>query len=143
MNVTELKEIISAVIKKNGSHSSYEVCYGAVTRPTFIHRKQLKWVATENTYNDSEVDNNYLICIPNLSQFITSKAKTSAMLLSVVRADYEVWIDGTKYKDGNTLADVLAKTDLTIVAYVSENYNYRIEPYVLEMVQSWEKGELK
>lgn len=143
MNVIELKEMLSAVIKKNGAHSSYEVTYGATTKPTFLHRKQFKWVATDNTYNDSEVDNNYLICVPNINTFITHSANYSAMLLTVVRADPEVWIDGVKYKEGNTLAEVLSKTDLTTVAYVSENYNYRIEPSVLEMVKSWEKGELK
>lgn len=143
MNISELKEMVMKRIIKEGAHSACNVCYGPVTKETFIHRKQLKWVDTSERLFKDEVDQNYLICTPNLSSFVTAPAKTAAKFLQIVRADMEIWIDGVKYKDGNTLAEALAKTDYTIVAYVSEQYNYRINPEILELVESWENGGKK
>lgn len=143
MNTTELKEIVSEVMKKeSGLTYTYETNYGEGTKPTFRHRKQLSWIETKNRYED-EIDQNYLICTADLHRLIQLPAAHAKHHLRVVKAKPELWIDGVKYMEGTTLYDALDMPELRVVAHVSNGCNYHILSEVIEMVGEWEKGGVK
>ena len=146
MNTTELKEMIEDLIKKEGAYSAYENSYGLSDKQGFMLRKQLKIVDTSDHYK-SYKDKNYLICALSKEKFIQSPAKFAAPQLKVIYADYELWIDGEKIREGTTLNEAYQKLkdsfqDISpvIIAKVSDSY-YSIEEDIKEAVSSWESSQ--
>ena len=143
MNTTELKEMIEDLIKKEGAYSAYENSYGLSDKQGFMLRKQLKIVDTSDHYK-SHVDKNYLICAPSKEGFVQSPASRAKHQLKVIYANYELWIDGEKIREGTTLNEAYTKLkdsfqDISpvIIAKVSDSY-YSIEEDIKEAVYSWE-----
>ena len=147
MNTTELKEMIEAIVKKEGAYSAYENSYGLSDKQGFMLRKQLKIVDTSDHYK-SHVDKNYLICVPSKEGFVQSPASRAKHLLKVIYADYELWIDGEKIREGTTLNEAYTKLkkdypdviEPVIIAKVSDSY-YSIEEDIKEAVSYWEGSQ--
>lgn len=146
MNTTELKEMIEAIVKKEGAYSAYENSYGLSDKQGFILRKQLKIIDTSDRYK-YHIDKNYLICVPSKEGFVQSPASRAKHQLKVIYADYELWIDGEKIREGTTLNEAYIKLkdsfpDISpiIIAKVSDSY-YSIEEDIKEAVYSWEGAQ--
>ena len=137
MNSIELKELVEKVVVKEGAYSAYAATYGELNRPTFMHRKSIKWIDTKHV-QDSQVDVNYLICIPNLATFIQKPAKSAEFLLTTIYPKYELWVDGKKYEEGTTLAEELVKSGLVLLAVVSES-SYAIDQTIKDLVAELER----
>lgn len=146
MNTTELKEMIEAIVKKEGAYSAHENSYGLSDKQGFMLRKQLKIVDTSDHYNSCK-DKNYIICVPSKEGFIQSLASCAKHQLKVIYADYELWVDGEKIREGTTLNEAYQKLkdsfqDISpvIIAKVSDSY-YSIEEDIKEAVSSWESSQ--
>lgn len=146
MNTTELKEMIEAIVKKEGAYSAHENSYGLSDKQGFMLRKQLKIVDTSDHYK-YHVDKNYLICVPSKEGFVQSPASRAKHQLKVIYADYELWIDGEKIREGTTLEEAYTKLkdsfqDISpvIIAKVSDSY-YSVEEDIKEAVSSWESSQ--